>query len=742
VVKKKRHAILLLAPLAGMVVWLALPEFFPIPSGLLEPAQQSPQLLDRNGEVLRRLALPDARRSSGFTLDEVPRELREATLAAEDKRFFSHRGVDYLAIARALRDGGSGASTITQQLVKISSPPARRGVLTKMREAMSARHLEREWDKERILAEYLKRLDYGHQRIGAAEAARAFCGKPLADLSLAESAMLAGLPQAPSRLSPQRHPQAAKGRRDRVLGRMLRSFGYDPTRIAAAVAEPLPMVSLEPPAVAPHLPDLLARLQVGGSQRTTLDGALQGDLERVVQEELKLLAKENVQQAAVVVIDVASGEILALIGSGDFADPRGGQLNGALLPRSAGSTLKPFTYALGFDRGQFPGSIVADVPLHFFTPEGLDGPMNFDRRHHGPVTIRHALGNSLNVAAMWELNQVGGPRALHRLLLRCGLTTLDADPSRYGLGLTIGNAPVNLVELTNAYACIARLGRFRSTRLLESSEPAAERQALAPEVAWMLADILADNAARQEAFGSHSLLELPFRCGVKTGTSSDYRDNWCVGFTGKYAVGVWAGNFDHSAMRGVSGVAGAGPIFHRTMVRLHRGEAATWPAEPAGLVRVAIDPRNGKKVPAGSRHAVMEICRADQHPLAADRSDYDADGRALLDLSYREWFESPDNHRRGLFALAVERPSGRPLRILSPQANAVYLLDPELPSGGRRLRLLTDSGQTLVWTSPTLEIDAASDPPAALLVPGTHTIVLTEPASGQSVSRAIRVDVQ
>lgn len=741
--KTKRHAILLLAPLVGMLVWLALPEFFPIPPALLEPAAQAPQLLDRNGLLLRRMTLPDARRSSGFSFHEVPGVLREATLAAEDKRFYSHSGVDYLAIARALRDGGSGASTITQQLVKISSPAANRGVLTKLREAMTARHLEREWDKDRILGEYLKRLDYGHQRIGAAEAARAFCGKPLADLSLAEGALLAGLPQAPSRLSPLRHPQAAKGRRDRVLGRMLRSFGYDANRIAAAVAEPLPVVSADPPAVAPHLPGLLGRLQPGVRQRTTLDGVLQRDLEEVVHEELKLLTKANVQQAAVVVIDVTSGEILALIGSADFSDPRGGQLNGALLPRSAGSTLKPFTYALGLERGQFPGSIVADVPLHFFTLDGLDGPMNFDRRHHGPVTIRHALGNSLNVAAMWELNQMGGARALYRLLLRCGLTTLDPDPSRYGLGLTIGNAPVSLVELTNAYACLARLGRFRAARLLDSAEPAAEHQAVAPEVAWMLADILADHAAREEAFGSHSVLELPFRCAVKTGTSSDYRDNWCVGFTGRYAVGVWAGNFDHSAMRGVSGVAGAGPIFRRTMVRLHRREAPVWPVEPAGLVQILIDPRNGKKLLAGDRRGVMEVCRADQQPLpASSNADYDADGRALLDLSYREWFESVDNHKRELFALAVERPAGRPLRILSPRANAVYLLDPELPSGGRRLRLLTDSGQMLVWSSPTLQIDAASDPPAAMLVPGTHTIVLTEAASGQSVSKTIRVDVQ
>jgi penicillin-binding protein 1C len=512
--------------------------------------------------------------------------------------------------------------------------------------------------------------------------------------------------------------------------------------VAAALGEPLPVARAQAAALAPHLPGLLGELEAGRVQRTTLDAGLQGDLEALVREELKGLAQANVQQAAVVVIEVASGEILALIGSGNFGDSRGGQLNGALLARSAGSTLKPFTYALGLERGQFPGSIVADVPLHFFTSDGLDAPMNFDRRHHGPVTIRHALGNSLNVAAMWELNQVGGAPALHRLLLRCGFTTLEADPGRYGLGLTIGNAPVNLVELTNAYACLARLGRYRPARLLADAAPAAEREVLDPAVAWMLGDILSDKGAREEAFGSHSMLELPFRCGVKTGTSSDFRDNWCVGFTGKYAVGVWAGNFDHSAMRGVSGVAGAGPIFHRAMLRVQAREAATWPRAPEGLVEIAIDPRNGKRVAADDPRGVREVCRAEQQPLSAAHDDYAADGRALLDASYREWFESANNDKRDLFALALDRSVDRPLRILSPQARAVYLLDPELPSGGRRLRLLTDAGQARDWTSETLEIDTTSDPPAALLKPGTHTIVLTDRASGQSVSRTIRVEGQ
>jgi penicillin-binding protein 1C len=475
---KKRHAILLLAPLVGIGVWLALPWFFPLPSGLLDPAPASPELLDRDGALLQRLALPDARRRLAFSLAEVPAELRDATLAAEDKRFFSHSGIDWLAVARALRDGGSGASTITQQLIKISSPPAPRTWTTKIREALTARHLEQVWDKQRILTEYLNRLDYGHQRIGSAEAARAFCGKPLGDLSLAEAALLAGIPQAPSRLSPLRHPEAASARRNRVLGRLERSFGYAPPRIAAAMAEPLPVVSPPPQPPARHLASWLGAAPAGGAWRTTLAGGLQRDVELIVAEELAQLARANVQHAAVVVIDIASGEILALVGSGNFDDPRGGQLNGAFVPRSAGSTLKPFTYALAFERGQYPGSIVADVPLHFFTPEGLDGPMNFDRHHHGPVSIRHALGNSLNVAAMRVLNQLGGPAALHRLMLRCGFSTLDPDPAGYGLGLTIGNAPVSLLDLTNAYAALARHGEFREPRLLLDAPVGDARQVL------------------------------------------------------------------------------------------------------------------------------------------------------------------------------------------------------------------------------------------------------------------------
>ena len=317
--------------------WMLAPYLFPLPARLLTGPAPSPRLLDRHGEVLDDFPRLDYFRHKPAALSEIPPDLVDATLAAEDKRFYTHGGVDYRATARAIYQSieqdrfVSGASTITQQLIKINSPPAERNFRAKFREIMTARRLESRWEKDRILTAYLNNLDYGSHRQGCVEAATHFFGKPLSDLSLGEAALLAGLPQAPSRLNPFRHPEGAVKRRNWVLGRLRTVFHYDESRINRALAEPLRLRRDSSPTPVPHLAaEVRARRghQRGSTVRTTIDGSLQEELNGIVASELARLEEKNVQHAAAVVLHNPTGEVLALVGSGDYHDPGGGQVNG------------------------------------------------------------------------------------------------------------------------------------------------------------------------------------------------------------------------------------------------------------------------------------------------------------------------------------------------------------------------------------------------------------------------------
>ncbi|RYD55365.1 MAG: penicillin-binding protein 1C, partial [Verrucomicrobiaceae bacterium] len=466
--RRKRLAIPAALVAAGLFSWFVLPWCIPLPRGLTE-APASPVLLDRNGKPLHHLVLPDFTRSAPVSLEEVPADLIACTIAAEDKRFRQHGGVDLIATARAAKDAVlhrravSGASTITQQLIKLSSPPAKRDLRTKLREALLARHLEMKWSKDQILVAYLNRLPYGNHRTGPAEASRFYFQKPLPDLSLAESSLLAGLPQAPSRLNPVKHPARALARRGVVLDRLAKN--YDASRISSARAEPIQLRPLPETKVAPWLPFFDNDLPLSQT-RTTIDAGIQSDLEGIVREELAKLGGSHIKHAAVVALDNDTREILALVSSGNWRDPNGGQINGALAPRSPGSALKPFTWLLAFEKGGlYPASIVSDIPTRFRTKEGLDAPENYDRTFRGPVSVREALACSLNVPAMRALSDIGGPKPLYDLLSELGIDTMGPDPFPYGLGLTLGNAPVLLLDLTNAYATLARAGRHHQTKL-------------------------------------------------------------------------------------------------------------------------------------------------------------------------------------------------------------------------------------------------------------------------------------
>ncbi|MHB1306768.1 MAG: penicillin-binding protein 1C [Limisphaerales bacterium] len=735
--------LLLLPGLAWFSIrWVALP-----PDLMTAPAG-STEFIDRDGRALRSV-LVEGQFRRPVSFHELPERLIDATLAAEDGRFWSHPGVDWRATARAaaqrLRHGRviSGGSTITQQLIKLASPRPRT-LPAKALEAAQALRLEQIWDKQRILAAYFARLSYGNLCTGPAEAAQFYFGKTLTDLSVAEAAFLAGLPQAPSRLNPHRNPAGAQKRQQWILQRM-----RDVGRLTAAAhqrarAEP---IELQPPRrtfLAPHFVDLL--LETRGEQldrvvepvRTTLDLSLNRFAEEALRRQLARLRESAVRDGAIVVLDNRGGEVLALVGSGDYFSPGAGQVNGTRAPRSAGSTLKPFTYLLAFEQGASPATVVADVPTAFPTSTGVFRPVNYERHCSGPMRYRLALANSLNIPAVRVLASVGGAPSLQRLLVDCGLTTLGEPADFYGLGLTIGNADVRLLELANAYGMLARLGEHRSWRLLADEPlPPAQRRATAAS-AWLVADVLGDNAARARAFGPDSPLRFDFPVACKTGTSSDFRDNWALGYTPEFTVGVWMGNFDGQPMGQIAGVTGAAPVLHELVVHLHERFGTTWFAPPDGIESAIVDPLTGRRLVEPRPDSVREYFLAAHPPLEARAADYDETGRVRLGGEYADWLASGDNGLGTRAGLSPAR-SEEGLRITTPLAGTVYFLDPDLPEAGGWLTLRAEGPDGMVWQSETLEVHPQGQQARARLIAGLHRLTVQDPETGRRAETWIEV---
>ncbi len=751
---RKLGKVFLAAALAAALAWWALPWAVPLPEKLLQPLPASPTFLAADGSPLRQMLSTDGQRVAPVvSLQEIPDDLIHATLAAEDRRFFTHGGVDLPAIARAAWDNlmarrvVSGASTITQQLAKISADePRPRRLWTKVIEALQARRIEMSWSKKRILAEYLNRVGYGNLLTGCASAAQGYLDKPLRDLSPAECAYLASLPQAPSRLNPFKNPKAVLKRHKFVLDGMVERGWLTAEKRLLASEEKIVLQRFNGGFEAPHAIELArgTGLQpVPQVVRTTILPSLQSRMESIIARRLAALRERHVTQAAAVVIENKTGRVLALAGSRDFFSNEGGQINGAWAPHSAGSAVKPFTYLLALQRGFTPASIIPDLPIEFSTAGGIYRPENYDHRNYGPVTLRSALGSSLNIPAVRVLKQIGGEKVLYDTLQNLGITSLTEPADHYGLGLTIGNAPVRLLELTNAYACLARLGEYKSWTLLADAPDVANTRMFPPEVCYQIADILGDNQARLPTFGPWSVIRLPFKVAVKTGTSRNYRDNWTIGYSPEFTVGVWAGNFDQTPMENVSGVTGAGPIFRDIFLRLRESSGTSWFDAPPGIVHAKIDPRTGRRVPEPgmvSRMSRPDVFIRGSLPDEATASDYEAEsGRAYLSDDYAKWISQGDQWLTGLVCVRPTATAELPPRILSPTDGSILFLDPDLPESGRRLLLRAQESGVVSWSSPTLRLDGNSGAPLAWLVPGRHEITATDVKSGLETTVTVEV---
>ncbi len=680
--------------------------------------------------------MDERRYARRIRLADVSKNVIDATLCAEDKRFRAHPGVDLVACTRAFAfavirgHADSGASTITQQLIKLGSP-GHRTIGRKLAEMWLALSLERRWSKDRILEEYLNRLDYGNLQVGIASASRFYFSKPASDLSPAEAALLCGLPKAPGRLDPHANFAAASHRQQWVLRQMQKNHCLDAAAVSRAQREPIHLAPPRNEFEAPHFVDLLLQRKgaipkQGAAVRTTLDLELNREVENSLNDQLARIADKHAASGAVVVIENATGQVLALAGSGDYFRPGVGQINGAWTPRSPGSAIKAFTYALALERGANPCTVVADVPTEFPTPTGNYAPNNYNHRFYGPVSLRFALGNSLNVAAIRVLNLAGGPEALHRRLGELGLTTLDHSAEYFGLGLTLGNAEVRLLELTNAFATLARAGKYRPYRLLLREDQAAPaRRVFDPRAAYLVADMLSDNGARAASFGLESYLRFDFPVACKTGTSSNYRDNWAIGFTPEFTVGVWVGNPDNSPMRGITGVTGAAPVLHDVFVYLHERRGTSWFRQPEGIHEFLVQPLTGREVAQNRGGALSEKCMWKPEPERA--GDYDAAGRVVLPRDYASWLESAQN---GLGNLVVCEKSAAHLRIIAPAPGTVFFLDPDLPAVDQKISVRAEARGAIEWSGDLCSAEAKGTGFRLQLQKGVHVISARDSTTG------------
>ncbi len=589
------------------------------------PTGRSVEFVDREGGMLGTVAVGD--RSLPVPLARVAPSLRIALVATEDARFAYHGAVDPLAVASALvsdvraRRVVRGASTIAMQVARAIRPvPAT--FAGKLAETAFAERLVAGSSRDALLEAYANRVPMGANIVGVEAAARTYFGIAAADVDLAQAAVLAALPNDPVGLDPYAHPAALRERTIYVLHRVA---AYAPALRREAERAVDERIALRPRtagiAAAPHLVFRLAASDDGRASRvrTTIDGALQRYAEAQVRDVLGGLAANGAQHGAVLVIDNATSDVLAYVGSPDyFDDAHSGRNDGVQALRQPGSTLKPFLYELAFERGTLaPTSILLDARVAYALPNArVYEPADYSGRFYGPVRARTALASSLNVPAVRTLERLGVAAFLTRLRA-LGFDDLTHDDAFYGLGLTLGAGETTLWQLGRAYEAIANDGILRPLRTRDA-DPRIALAPVAPRDAapWrIVTDMLADRYARAPAFGADSVLALPFPAAVKTGTSSDLRDTWTIGFTRRYTVATWVGNFGGGAMHGISGVSGAGPLWNRMMLHLHEREEPPPFAPPAGYARRAFCARPPGALGARCREPGREFVAAD--PAAA-----------------------------------------------------------------------------------------------------------------------------
>ncbi len=638
---------------------------------------ETTRILDRNGNLLYEILDPTAGRRTYVPLAKISPTMLAATIATEDKDFYSHPGFDLWAILRALWNNyttggqGGGASTITQQLARalLLTPEERsqRTYTRKAREIILAAEITRRYTKDEILELYLNEIYYGNLAYGVEAAAETYFGKTAEQLTLGEASFLAGLPQSPAVYDVYVNPEITLLRQQQVLVLMFDlsrtqdciRVSNSPTPVcvdplaASNAANEMKAYNFHPPEINTRYPhwvnyvrslleaqfDAQTIYRSGFTIYTSLDPVLQDEAQRLVTEQVAALVDNNAHNGALVALRPSTGEILAMVGSPDFYnDAISGQVNMAVSPtRQPGSSIKPVTYVAAFEKGWTPSTLIWDVPSEF-PPSGDPNdprppyiPVNYDGRFHGPVTVRVALSNSFNIPAVKTLNFVGiyGPGGMIEMAKRLGITTFTRDD--YGLALTLGGGDVSLLELTGAYSVFANGGQrvppvailritdFQGSVVYEY-QPRPGEQVLRPEHAYLISSILSDNQSRAWMFGLNSLLNLPFQVAAKTGTTNDFRDNWTLGYTPDLTTGVWVGNADYTPMVNTTGLTGAAPIWSQFMqfaVPYLTNGAPRGFTRPPGIVDRVVCSLSGTEPSTFCKQQYTEVFASDQPPLPA-----------------------------------------------------------------------------------------------------------------------------
>jgi penicillin-binding protein 1C len=656
-------------------------------------------ILDRQGEVLHRLRTDkQARRGPWLALTDISPAMRTALVLSEDKRFYQHSGVDWQAVSAAAWSNlwntrTRGASTLTMQLAGLLDDDLRRSnagrsVVQKLGQTLSAQSLERQWRKDQILEAYLNLVPFRGELVGIEALSQTLFGKAAHGLNHQEAAMAVALVRAPNaseRQVAQRTCQVLKSLESQPDCEFIAPF------VSAALAR---RGYAADEGMAPHVAQRLATSRTQ-SQRitTTLSAPLQRFAVQTLQTHLRELSGRHVEDGALVVLDNASGEVRAWVGSSGPLS-QAAQVDGVTALRQPGSTLKPFLYAQALaERRITAASLLEDSSAQIQTSGGLYIPQNYDHHFKGWVSTRTALGASLNVPAVRALVMVS-PDAFHKQLRRLGLP-LQRNGDYYGYSLALGSAEVSLLDLTNAYRALANGGRSGPTALLPAAKTAsaplpADTPAIDPRAAFIVSDILSDPLARSRTFGTDSVLATRFWTAVKTGTSKDMRDNWAIGYSQRYTVGVWVGNASGAPMWDVSGTTGAAPIWAAMMNFLHSQQSSQAPQRPPGLVQQGVK----------------------------------FESQANAEAARQEWFIAGTEQATFASPGVAQNAHANLGRIITPTHGSIIALDPDIPPQSQRLTLQAQ-GQQLRWW---LDGQALAQGNHALWMPwpGRHTLHITD----------------
>jgi 1A family penicillin-binding protein len=715
-------------------------------------ALPSTRIYDRHGVLLYEILADSTTggRNTAVPLDDIPARCQQAVIAVEDANFYTHPGVDIAGVARALwinlRDGQvvAGGSTITQQVARnlLFDPQQRaeRSVRRKLREMILALQLQAAYSREDILALYLNQSYFGNLAYGIDAAAAAYFGKSAAELSLAECALLAGLLQSPATYDPLTNLEAAEARQSVVLGLMVQNGFIDQAAADAADSQPLAFAAVPFPIEAPHFVMWVIRqlerdygqalLEGGLEVTTTLDLNWQNAAQAIVQQQLFYLNNSpnrvpaEANNAALVAMDPHTGQVLTLLGSPDYFDESiDGAVNAALALRQPGSTLKPFTYAAAFDPARpdawSPATMILDIETPFVTRRLQSyTPLNYGLVEHGPVSAREALASSLNIPAVVTLDHVG-IAGMIGLANNAGISTL-ANNSALDLAVTLGGGDVRLLELTQAFAAfpsggqraepvaILRVDTHDGRTLYEWRPPAQRQQVMDERVAWLITDILSDDNARTMGFGRGSALNIGRPAAAKTGTTTDFRDNWIVGYTPNLVAGVWVGNADNTPMVDITGVSGAAPIWNAFMRQVLRGQPELEFTRPDGLVQMEVCAPSGLLPTDACPARRLDWFIAGHQPAAYDTmwQAFTIDNRTsllagpdtpvenrytrvfqVLPQEARAWGQrhgvaQPPPEAGTIITAADDR-----LRLLNPDPYTIFELSDLLPADSQRIRL-------------------------------------------------------